>query len=155
MTTATETVECPKCHTQVAPTRPGGTRPRDHNDSDGNPCAGPREAFRLDDCPRCGKPAHERGCGSALHHPETWLEPTGEPGKFRRVGNAAAAGEIVKVSGQQYQWLARVPPKGPRRAPEHLGIRRDGVRFYDLEAVAEYVKHRPGPGGHAVATSAE
>lgn len=152
MTTATETVECPKCHQNVAPTRPGGTRPRDHNDSNGVPCDGPREDFKLEDCPRCGKPAAKRGCGSALHHPETWTETI--DGEALRVGNAAAAAEIVKVSGQQYQWLARVPPEGPRRAPAHLGIRRDGTRYYDLDAVRAYVRGRPGPGGHAV-TSAE
>jgi hypothetical protein len=147
-----ETVVCRVCHQRVAPTREGGTRPREHNTRTG-PCSGPRTDYRLPDCDRCGGPADSpvNNCESPLFHPEMWTKII--DGRPVRVGNAAAAGLIVGVSGTQYQWLVRQPPPGPRRAPEHLGTERRGilrkdVRFYDLDAVAEYDPNRPGPGGH-------
>jgi hypothetical protein len=142
------TVRCVNCGQDIVPTRDGGTRPRDHNTPDNKPCTGSRAAYKQPPCTHCGKGPREndpRECVSPMYHPETWI--TEIDGVERRVGNAAAAGEIVRVSGPQYQWLARRPPEGPRRAPAHLGYRRDQVRFYDLDAVAEYVKGRPGPGG--------
>jgi len=147
---ALETVECPGCHQLIRPTRPGGTRPRDHNKPDNKPCSGSRDDFALPRCKYCQQPAHEpaEGCDSPVFHPKAWTWRNPETGIVHRVGNAAAAGEIVHVSGQQYQWLARRPPKGSkRRAPEHLGYTRDRVRFYDLDAVVEFVPGRPGPGG--------
>lgn len=151
MQTAVETVVCRECGQNVAPTRDGGTRPRDHNDTKGVPCTGPRQGYTLPPCDRCGFGAHDpEGCSSALYHPETWTENV--RGKRIEVGNAAAAGEIVKVAGEQYQWLVRVPPKGPRQAPAHLGIRRDGVRYYSMDEVRDFVKSRPGPGGHGPAS---
>lgn len=153
-TTAVETVKCSRCGLPVTPTREGGTRPRDHHNPEGKPCDGSRLGFRLPSCARCGGAPDEpreitidkqapRLCVSPLFHPEQWRDPyTG-----MTLGNAAAAGEIARVAGQQYQWLVRVPPEGNRRAPAHVGCRPDGVRIYDLDAVREYVKHRPGPGG--------
>lgn len=143
MTTAAEvqTVACLVCPARVSPTREGGSRPRDHvNASTGRQCEGPARMFRMADCTHCGQPADVEGCGSPLFHPEVWVVDGVE------VGNAAAAAQIVRVTGQQYQWLARVPPKPPRRAPGHLGFRQDGVRFYDLAAVRAYSKNRPGLG---------
>jgi hypothetical protein len=153
-TTAVETVTCNRCGLQVTPTREGGTRPRDHHNPDGVPCDGPKQGFTLPNCARCGgapdKPQlisipgqAPRMCVSPLFHPEQWHDDATN----MNVGNAAAAGEIVMVSGQQYQWLVRIPPPGNRKAPGHVGYRPDGVRVYDLDAVREYVKHRPGPGG--------
>lgn len=148
VTPAVETVICPVCTLPVSPTREGGTRPRDHNDQSRQACPGSWEGYEMPPCNRCGKGAHDPvGCGSALYHPETWTEQV--DGHSVRVGNAAAAGEIVHVAGEQYQWLVRIPQEGPRRAPAHLGFRRgDGVRFYGMDAVHEFVKNRPGPGRH-------
>lgn len=142
-TTAVDTVTCGLCQVAVTPTREGGTRPREHNNPAGEQCDGPRQSYRPPNCTRCGKaPDAPDACASPLYHPEQWTDPdTG-----RLVGNAAAAGEIVSVAGPQYQWLVKQPPPGPRRAPAHVGLRHDGVRFYDLEQVREYVRHRPGPG---------
>jgi hypothetical protein len=137
-------VHCSVCEQNIAPTRVGGTRPRDHNTLDGARCSGSMAGFTLPDCDRCdGGPREPRnGCRSALFHPEVWMR------RGKRLGNAAAAGEIVGGSGEHYQWLVRNPPEGPRRAPAHVEVRNeDAVRFYDLDAVEYYSKHRPGPGG--------
>ena len=98
------------------------------------------------DCPRCHQPAQGADrCKSPLYHPETWVDV--ETGL--RVGNAAAAGELVPCSGEQYQWLVRRPRGAPKPAPAHLGRRHsDGVRFYDLDAVLAWLPTRPGSGGH-------
>lgn len=148
MTTAIETVICPVCTVAVAPTREGGTRPRDHNNKTGASCPGSWQGYEMPACDRCGMDAHDpEGCGSPMYHPETWTEQV--DGAAVLVGNAAAAGELVHVAGEQYQWLVRIPPEGPRRAPAHLGFRRgDGVRFYGMDAVRAFATNRPGPGGH-------
>jgi len=157
-TTAVETVICARCGLAVTPTREGGTRPRDHHNPDKVPCDGPRLAFELPTCARCGGAPDDpqmihipgqapRKCVSPLFHPQQWRHTAADGSGDITVGNAAAAGAIANVSGQQYQWLVRVPPPGNRRAPGHVGYRPDGVRIYDLDAVRKYVKNRPGPGG--------
>jgi hypothetical protein len=152
--TAPETIECPVCEQQVGPTREGGNRPRPHNNIKGEPCEGARK-FELPDCGRCGGPATEprNGCRSRTFHPETWTVAIDGRGEVE-VGNVAAAGEIVGVSGGQYGWLTRLkdddghrlPPSNPRVAPGPIGIREDGVPYFDLGGVREYTRHRPGPG---------
>lgn len=135
-------VQC-RCGATVALTNAG--RPRNHNVPDNGPCTIPRDDYELPDCRYCGGSAYVPigRCvrrPSPLYHPETWTYRGFE------VGNAATAGELVGVTGPQYQWLAKIPPEGPRRAPGHRGVRKDGVRFYDLAAVREFTRHRPGPG---------
>lgn len=86
-----------------------------------------------------GRPAEQ--CVSATFHPRT------KRYRGQEVGNAAAAGAILGVSGEQYQWLTRVPPEGPRRAPRHIAHdAEEGWRMYRLSEVRAYRAKRPGRG---------
>jgi hypothetical protein len=150
-------VECAECHRVVAPTVPGGDRPREHLRQDtGEPCDGPRKAFRLPSCNRCGMPARDpkamETCGSPLFHPQVWTETVN--GVDVEVGNAAAAGEICGLKGADYQWTTRRPGvPDNQRGPAHIITTRDGVRGYPLDAVREFAQNRPGPGGRGSGTT--
>lgn len=140
METGTGLVTCP-CGKTVQPTQPGGSRPRAHLTPEGGRCL--RGSNRTEAiCKRCGGSAAEprNGCASHTFHPQRWTLADGT-----EVGNAAAAGEVCGVSGEQYGWLTRRPPEGPRRAPAPLGYdagRR--TQYHDLAAVAAYAANRPG-----------
>lgn len=132
-------VRCP-CGKAVAPTLPGGTRPRAHLTPDDVPCTHLPATTAV--CKRCGgaPDAAKDGCTSAMFHPAVW-----RTGDGTLVGNAAAAGAIAGVSGEQYGWLTRRPPEGPRRAPAPLGVdRARRASFYDLQAVSLWAVNRPG-----------
>lgn len=128
------------------------------------PADGPRcrsrtfhpERWTVSKCATCGKTIH-RATGATVweHDRATGAHDPQPVDDGIEVGNVAAAGEIVRVAGQQYGWLTRLrgddgkrlPPDNPRVAPSHIGIRsEDGVPYFDLEAVREFDKHRPGPG---------
>jgi len=148
-------VECKECHRVVAPTVPGGDRPREHLRQDtGEPCDGPRKAFRLPNCARCNKPARaEDGCGSPLFHPQVWEEVIN--GAVVEIGNAAAAGEICGLSGPNFQWTVRRPDAPEdQRGPEHVMMTVRGVRGYSLDEVRAFAQNRPGPGGRGSGTTA-
>lgn len=153
MTTAspetTSKVTC-ACGAVVEPTRPGGTRPRPHLVPD---TATACEQFHPVEaqCKRCGgtAPAPVGGCTSHLFHPQQWRLDDGT-----RVGNAAAAGSLIGVSGEYFLYIPRrYPDKTPgqgSRPPEPSGYdMRRRCRYWDLDAVAAWAKQRPGKGATA------
>lgn len=125
-------VRCP-CGKLVAPTVPGGRRPRPHHDDDtGARCTRYREVTAAT-CKRCGGPPDQplmvrRGgrdvrCASDVFHPKTWTV-AGE-----LVGNAAACGSVLGVSGEQWLWYGREPGKDGT----DTASRAPGPDGYDLE----------------------
>lgn len=132
------TVRC-ACGAEVAPTIPGGRRPKVHNDPLTEEVCRKRQVTSAV-CKRCGGQPHSprHGCTSQVFHPSTWTVDG------REVGNPAAAGEVCGVSGEQFLKLTRMPP-GPRRAPEYAGYDHSrGGRYWDLEQVREFQAQRPG-----------
>lgn len=150
------------CGTTVAPTLPGGDRPRAHLTPEGTPCNRGQRTGAI--CKRCGgtphKPgtvtrgAHEVRCESQVFHPATW--PVTIDGAEVTVGNAAACGEVIGTSGEQWQWLTRRPPPGPRRAPEPAGYDYSrNARYWRIADAERFAKTRPGIPGRKAAEAPE
>lgn len=156
------------CGAIVQPTRPGGTRPRPHLRIVEVPDAATGEMVEHTErctivhptevrCKRCGGTTHEplgawrvvggelvHGdtlCRSPVFHPETWAGKRGE-----RFGNAAAAGEVIGVSGEYFEYIRRRYPEGSAsRPPEPVGI--DMARrclYWNLAEVEVFQGTRPG-----------
>jgi hypothetical protein len=143
-------VKC-RCGAEVEPTRPGGQRPRPHLRPDTQqPCriVYPTETV----CKRCGgRPRRPRNnCTSHMFHPQTWeVAVRGEHGvEMVKVGNAAAAGDILGLSGEYFAYICRRYPSGhPSRPPEPIGHdlgRR--TNYWRLDQVKAFRTHRPGKG---------
>lgn len=150
-------VRCP-CGKLVTPTVPGGNRPRPHVDE-----ATKRRCTRYSEktaavCKRCGGAPDQpktvlRGgktvtCTSTVFHPKTWSAKVTRSNGYEEVttvGNAAACGEVLGVSGEQWQWYGREPEEGtPSRAPEPDGYdlhRR--VPFWALDKVRAFRDQLP------------
>ena len=146
----TDKVRC-RCGALVEPTRPGGQRPRPHlRPTDQQPCriVYPTETV----CKRCGgRPRRPRnGCTSHMFHPATWqVAVRTEHGMdMVTVGNAAAAGEILGLSGEYFAYICRRYPVGhPSRPPEPAGHdlgRR--CNYWRLDQVKAFRSQRPGKG---------
>lgn len=141
-----------RCGAVVEPTRPGGRRPRPHLRADNQqPC---RIVYPTETrCKRCGgRPRRPRGgCTSHMFHPETWnvsrLGGQGAPESVT-VGNAAAAGEVLGLSGEYFAYICRrYLPGHPSRPPEPIGHdlgRR--CNYWDMAAVRAFSARRPGKG---------
>jgi len=142
------------CGAVVQPTRPGGIRPRPHlrtvdvRDESGElvertercTIVHPTEVH----CKRCGGTPHAPvgSCRSPVFHPDSW---TGvEDGRF--YGNAAAAGELLGVSGEYFEYIIRRYPRGSAsRPPDPVGIDLERRHlFWDLDQVAAFQESRPG-----------
>lgn len=144
------------CGSWVAPTVPGGERPRPHNDPDtGARCTRYTE-YTAAVCKRCdgtplrpNKLSNGKVCASHIFHPQTWIAEEGMPGAGELVGNPAACGEVLAVSGEQWGWYASQPPPGsPSRGPRPLG--------YDFDRKTRYWRIKPVEGlSYAEAPSAE
>lgn len=144
-------VQCP-CGKLVAPTVPGGNRPRPHHDpTTGARCRKYKEVTAAR-CKRCGgtpdKPnmrgtgARQALCTSDVFHPQTWTVEIDEGRGPELVGNSAACGAVLGVSGEQWQWYGR--PTAAVRAPDPDGydlIRR--VRYWRISAAEAYRDRLP------------
>lgn len=140
------TVRCP-CGVDVAPTIPNGTRPRPHNDpATGRLCLRSADTPTAARCKRCGGTPDSPGlvwrgntkvtCTSNMFHPQTWTHP-----ELGLVGNPAACGEILGVSGETWWQRTRRPPAGsPGRAPKPDGYDYERRSPYWRIAVAEEVR---------------
>lgn len=142
------TVRCP-CGVDVAPTVPEGARPRPHNDpATGRLCQRSADMPTAARCKRCGGTPDEPGqvwrgrqkvrCTSDVFHPKTWTHP-----ELGLVGNPAACGAVLGVSGETWQQRTHRPPPGsPGRVPQPDGydfIRK--TRYWRI-SVAEQVRDR-------------
>lgn len=150
-TTARDEVTC-ECGAVVAPTLPGGDRPRAHHDPNTNePCLVPsRRTAAI--CKRCGgtprspktvtRGGREVTCTSQVFHPQTWTERI--DGADVEVGNAAACGEVCGVSGEQWQWLVRRPRGRQDPAPQPDGYNRERrTSFWRMDAARGFARTRP------------
>lgn len=150
-------VRCP-CGKLVTPTVTGGNRPRPHLDEDtGRRCTRYSEKTAAV-CKRCGgapdspQPVERNGkvvtCTSTVFHPQTWtvsiIRPDGVA-VAAEVGNAAACGQILGVSGEQWQWYGREPEEGaPSRAPSADGYDMDRrVPYWVLDTVRAFRDQLP------------
>jgi hypothetical protein len=145
-------VQCP-CGKLVAPTVPGGNRPRPHHDEKtGRRCKRYKEVTAAR-CKRCGGTPSEPNllnraggrqvlCSSDVFHPQTWTLEIDEERGPELVGNSAACGAVLGVSGEQWQWYGR--PQAAIRAPDADGydlVRR--VRYWRIAAAEEYRDRLP------------
>lgn len=133
------------CGAQVEPTRVGGHRPRPHLDPrTRTACAVVHATESV--CKRCGGAPNEpnAGCTSQVFHPAEWVT------RRMRVGNAAAAGQLLGVSGEYFLLLLRrYRPGSASRPPKPAGYDLERqCRYWDLDAVRAWVPTRPGK-GHA------
>jgi hypothetical protein len=132
------------CGALVEPTRAGGQRPRPHLRPDTQePCriVHPTETL----CKRCGG-AYDSpvdGCTSNMFHPATWWI---SKGGRREVGNAAAAGEILGLSGEYFVYICRrYAPGHPSRPPQPIGHDMNRrCNYWDLDKVRLFRDKRPG-----------
>ena len=147
-------VQCP-CGKLVAPTVPGGNRPRPHHDDATNKRCVRYVERTAATCKRCGgtptqplmvrRGRTETRCASHVFHPQTWTVELTEEAGPEKVGNPAACGEILGVSGEQWQKHVRWPEPGSRsRGPEPDGY--DLVRrtpYWRLATVREFRDQLP------------
>lgn len=142
------------CGAIVKPTRPGGLRPRPHlrvvdvrNEETGE-LEERRERCTIvhqteTRCKRCGGTSSRPigSCRSPVFHPDEWDGPNGE-----RFGNAAAAGAILGVSGEYFEYILRRYGEGAAsRPPAPVGIDlKRRYMYWDLAAVEEFDGQRPG-----------
>lgn len=65
----------------------------------------------------------------------------------RRLGNAAAAGQVANLTDAAFRWYVREEKPNGIPAPKHVEIDQlTSQRLYDLDAVAKWNEQRPGKG---------